>query len=82
MGNIYSGYTTVVGGRFCKTAVFSALMSGYRHIIHQKNACNLLHLYISTLFNIISLGFFLEILILFDFIHFYFLAYDILLIFF
>ena len=46
---------TVVGGRFCEMAVFSALLLGYRHAKHQYSACNLLYLYISIFFNIFKL---------------------------
>ena len=53
----------MVVGRFCKTAVFLALILGYRHILHQYNACNLLS-HISKCLDIYTV---LEILILFDF---------------
>ena len=65
----------MVGGRFGKTAVISALILGHRHAIHQKNAYNLLYLYMKVIFLIYFL--FLEILILFYFFNFYFSAKDI-----
>ena len=65
----------MVGGRLCKTAVFLAQILGYRHVIHQKNACNLLYLYIIS--QLLKIFQFLEIFILFNFFHFYFSAKDI-----